>query len=240
MVLQLSARALSGVGIGILLAGMWPVRLAAQSSLDEFPCRPHLVSCNYAEFYSGTLHRRSVLQVQGDKQAGGMVSTFTEEWIVEVKDGQAVCRGTVQGHEESWSSGRLEGRRRRGGTIGGAGLVAVELGRGTEDNEDQPYVRISIACPTAAGKDTLESFRNGGTIEVQTFTSSPPEMDGNGWVTDKQRTDAEYRTLTGRTSEEAPETDPANGVTGTVTFEWTLTRRAQPPARNPDASAMRK
>jgi hypothetical protein len=219
---------------GILLAGLWPACLVAQ---DEFPCRPRLVSCNYAEFYSGTLHRRSVMQVQGDKQASGMVSTFTEDWIVEVKEGRAVCRGTVQGLEESWSGGTLEGRRRRGGTISGDGLLAVEFGRGTEDNPNQPFVQISIACPTAAGQDTLESFRNGGSFEVQPFRSDPPDLDGNGWATGEQATPADQRVLTGHFSEEAPEADPVNGVTGTITFDWSLTRMERPPARKPDRQA---
>lgn len=215
---------------GALLAG--PVPAAAQ--LDEHPCRPHLVHCNYAEHFSGTLRRRSVLEVKGDKQAaGGILSVVTEEIQVEVRDGRAVCQGRVVDREESWSRGTMESRRRRGGVIQGEGLLAVELGRGTEESEDQPWVRISIACPTAAGEDTIETFRNGGSTQVERFTSRPPEMDSNGWVTEKQPTSADYLVMTGRVSEEAPEADPSNGVTGTVTFEWSLTRKAAPAARKP-------
>lgn len=231
MIRRLSGREWSGPVLGILLAGLGPARLAAQ---DEFPCRPRLVSCNYAEFYTGTVHRHSIIQVQGDKQASGIVSTFTEDLTVEVKEGRAVCRGAVLGLEESWSRGRVEGRRRRGGTISGEGLFAIELGRGTEDNPDQPFVQIRIACPTAAGLDTLESLLNGGPIQVKPFASDPPDMDGNGWYTGEQPTQADYRVLTGRFSEEAPEADPVNGVTGTITFDWSLTRMAHPPARKPD------
>jgi hypothetical protein len=223
------ARAVARGGVlGLVLAG-GPATVAAQ---EEFPCRPRVVSCNYAEHYSGTIQRHSELRVEGDRKAGGMVSLITEDLTVEIQDGQAVCRGSVHEREESWVNGRIEGRRRRGGTIAGAGLVAIELGIGTEDQPGEPYVRISLACPTAAGSDTTEDLLNGAPMEVNDFTSEPPAMDSNGWVTEKQPTDAGYRVLKGRTSEDAPETDPVNGVTGTVTFEWSLTRRAQP-ARRP-------
>ena len=207
MVRRLSGIACSGMLFGISIC-LWPASLAAQ---EEFICLPRLVSCNYAEFYSGTLHRYSVLQAQGDKQAGGMVSIFTEDLTVEVKDGRAVCKGTVQGFEESWYRGRAEARRRRGGTIQGGGQLAVELGVGIEDSPEQPWVRISIACPTAAGQDTLEDLLHGGPGKIQTFASEPPELDRDGVGTGEQPTAADHRVLKGSTSEEALKLTPSTG-----------------------------
>ncbi len=158
--------------------------LAAEPQ-DPPACRPHLVSCNIGDHYSGTFKRLSVVEYPGGKT--------TEDVAARVVRGKTSCEGSITSTDPSAETGPIRGD----------GLLAVEWGKGTEDDPEQPWYRIAVACPGVNG--------------------SPARMGGSEIDTYKQprRT---FSLLEGKSEEEHPETDEVNGVTGTVRLSWSLSR----------------
>ena len=164
--------------VGVLVAGPAPA-VAEEATL---PCRPHLIYCNYADHFGGTIHLKSVLKVESDPAAGSTVDI-----TVTVTAGKATCAGTIDGQ-----------------AIRGAGLLAVERGGSMEDAPGQPWYDITVACPDVDGAEP--NFSN---ASIKTY---------------KQKDTGGFRTLAGKVAEENADADPANGVTGTTTLEWSLSR----------------
>ncbi|HEX5044118.1 MAG TPA: hypothetical protein VFV75_14515 [Candidatus Polarisedimenticolaceae bacterium] len=81
------------------------------------------------------------------------------------------------------------------GPIAGEGQVVVERGVGTDTDPAQPWYRIAVTCP---GKDEIDTY--------------------------KQPLQGGLQRLEGSVQGEHPETDPVNGVSGTVRLTWSLTR----------------
>lgn len=98
---------------------------------QEPRCEMKVVSCNYAQLYSGQFSWTNTLSAPG--------SQFHEQVTVTVKNGVANCLGTVRSTDQGQSTS---------GTISGPGLFAVEFER---DSVDKLAYRITAACPTAAG-----------------------------------------------------------------------------------------
>jgi hypothetical protein len=95
-----------------------------------------------------------------------------------------------------------------GKTVGGPGLLAIERGVSMEDEPGQPWYSISAACPDADG--TTPNIDNG---QVKTY---------------KQKDSTGFTSLSGKTQEDNPDVDPVNGVTGTITMDWSFTRKGGP------------
>jgi hypothetical protein len=128
----------------------------------------------------------------------GPSSQFKEQVSVGVTNGVANCLGTVR----ETSNGQTVN-----GTVSGPGLFAVEFER---DSTNRLVYRITAACPTAAGMGS----------PVQ-----PAELGHHDQSTYEQRADTiGQKTLKGTSNYPAPETDPVNGVTGTVQVTWNITR----------------
>jgi hypothetical protein len=128
----------------------------------------------------------------------GSASQFHEQVTVSVKNGVADCLGTVKDTDHGQTTS---------GTVSGPGLFAVEFER---DSANQLVYRITAACPTAAGMGSPVQKAELGHHDQETY---------------RQRATAiAQQVLKGSSNYPAPETDPVNGVTGTVQVTWNLTR----------------
>ena len=90
------------------------------------------------------------------------------------------------------------------GPVKGEGLVTVETGLGTDDDPAQPWYRIAVACPGPDG--------------------APARMGGGELSTYKQPLKGGLAVLKGAHEEEHPDSDPVNGVKGTLRLSWALSR----------------
>lgn len=125
-------------------------------------------------------------------------SQFHEQVTVSVKNGVADCLGTVRETDNGQTTA---------GTVSGRGLFAVEFER---DSANKLVYRITAACPTPAGMGS----------PVQ-----PAELGHHDRETYQQRaTTIGQKVLQGGSNYPAPETDSANGVTGSVQVTWNITR----------------
>ena len=128
----------------------------------------------------------------------GPASQFHEQVTVGVKNGVADCLGSVR----ETSNGQTTS-----GKVSGPGLFAVEFER---DSANKLVYRITAACPTAEGMGS----------PVQ-----PAELGHHDQETYQQPATAiAQKVLKGGSNYPAPETDTANGVTGTVQVTWSVTR----------------
>jgi hypothetical protein len=116
----------------------------------------------------------------------------TEAITVHVTRGKVRCEGTVTSTGSSAETGPIRGE----------GLLAVEWGKGTDDDPDEPWYRISVACPDIAGP-------------------APTDVSG-GLGTYKQPRRKGFAVLEGATEWEHPDADAVNGVTGTQSLKWSF------------------
>jgi len=137
-------------------------------------------------------------QFSWDNTINGSASQFHEQITLAVNNGVADCQGSVKETENGQTTT---------GTVSGPGLFAVEFER---DSVNQLVYRLTAACPTVAGMGS----------PVQ-----PAELGHHDMETYQQRaTTIAQKLIQGGSSYPAPETDPANGVTGTVRVSWKITR----------------
>ena len=128
----------------------------------------------------------------------GPTSLHHEQVTVGVNNGVANCLGSVQDTDNGET---------KAGKISGPGLFAVEFER---DSANKLVYRITAACPTAEGMGS----------PVQRA-----ELGHNDHETYEQRATAiGQKELKGGSNTPAPETDPLNGVTGTLKVTWSVTR----------------
>jgi hypothetical protein len=166
-------------------------------------CTHTVVPCNYALHFSGVFGWNYTV--------AGPASKYTENVNVDVVNGVAACNGSAT------QSG--EGRTYTG-VIVGTGLIGVEF----LPDPLYPWVyQITAACPTPAwpAKDDQEAT-----------PSQPAELGQGEQSSDKQPVGrkgmlleeaiASVTKLDGVISMPTNDTDPANGVTGTVTVTWHL------------------
>ena len=168
-------------------------------------CLHRVVPCNYALHWSGTFGWTSTLNSEG--------SQYRETVQVNVINGSASCTGsaTQSGNGRSLT-----------GPIVGTGLFAVEF----LHDPVYPWVYlITAACPSPHWP---------ATDGYPATPSQPAELGHNEYTSEKQpaasrRMDPqqllrELPRLQGSITYPSPDTDPLNGVTGSVTVSWNLTR----------------
>jgi len=126
-------------------------------------------------------------------------SNLNEQVTVGVNKGAANCLGTVVETEHGRSTTR---------TISGPGLFAVEFER---DSANKLVYRITAACPTAAGEGSPAQKAELGHNDRESYQQKATSIGQD--------------VLEGGSSYPAPETDPSNGVTGTVKVSWRLTKK---------------
>jgi len=133
-----------------------------------------------------------------------------------VKDGHATCGGseTITDH----------GNTSRGAIVG-PGLFAIEW---VEDPDHTWAYKLTAACP-------MPDYPPGPKGEAAT-PSQPANLSGNVQETPPmpemavrkdwslQQTIAWLKVLEGQYTTPAPETDPTNGVSGSLTVSWKLAR----------------
>ncbi len=192
-------------------------------------------TCSEADFYSGTLTWNE--ELTSDIRGGGNRSTSALRILVKmvVTAGRVQCTGSFSSDRKQWRGGRLELDARSSGPIAGPGLIKMEFDRGgthtvmkgsenedVELGDDVPSYDIAVTCPsptvteTSGGESTVtpsEPARWGSSQERQTY-------DWPGSLTQS--------TLSGTSYYIHPDADPANGIQGTVTFTWSLTKSASP------------
>ena len=157
---------------------------------QQLACKMWVVSCNYAEHYTGRFEWQLVLQ------AGK--SRHEEAVSVGITNGVVKCDGTAK---DTDVGGTKVGR------VVGPGLLAIEFKR---DSIEKLVYEITVACPTPAWPDT---------------PSQPAELGHFGQESYEQPATAIGMNLKGGSTSPAPETDPANGVTGNVTVSWEFLRK---------------
>jgi hypothetical protein len=203
------------IGVGILY--FVPKRVGPQSAqlIVPFPgerwvgavltgegipgCVMKVVSCNYGPLYSGLFSWSRNLISPG--------SEHKESVQVKITDGVAKCLGTATDTENG---------RSITGIIDGPGLFAVEF---EPDSHFPMAYRITAACPTPAYPAIPEDG-------VEATKSQPAELGHNDQNSEKQPAkEIAQASVEGTIQYEAPETDPVNGVTGTVAISWSLKRK---------------
>jgi len=122
-------------------------------------------------------------------------SRYDEAVSVGITNGVVTCDGTAK---ETDVGGTRIGR------IVGKGLLAVEF---KNDSLGKLVYEITAACPTPAWPGT---------------PSQPAELGHTGQESYEQPATAIGMNLKGGSTYPAPETDPVNGVTGTVSVSWDL------------------
>jgi len=139
---------------------------------------------------------------------------------VGIQAGKASCLGTLAGTKRVEGESEIQVIK----TIKGPGLVAVEYGTNTEDDPKGPYYRITVACPSPAGEEILTDFRTGEKTVTKVGSSPPDGFSGSEMSSYKRPGTERDAVLQGSTVDEHPEADVANGLTGTVTVTWKLTK----------------
>jgi len=174
-------------------------------------CTFTVVPCNYAHHYSGTFSWSVNLSGEAGSNELGL--------LVGVTDGKAACTGSEISRQPGGTSWT--------GHIVGPGILGIEFLPGARGSLTY---RITVACPSARFPDHPDG---------STGRPSEPARLGSSYsiVIDPQRAEVVGDTLTGTLNFPAPESDPLNGVTGSVAVQWKLTlnppRQAPPPPPPP-------
>lgn len=191
--------------------------LVSWSQPQQPPCRMEVVPCNYGALYTGTMTWSKLLVTQQLSSSASSTQRRTETVVVTVTKGQAVCAGTLI--EDRATTGDVPTRGKLRATISGKALFAVEFGH----SGGKDYYLVTVACPSEAGTDSTQNLKTLA-WDGNSISSTPPELDGREMQSDKQPATAIGMNLTGTITFPAPEEDPVNGVSGTVTVKWDLRR----------------
>jgi hypothetical protein len=213
------------LGAKLLLAGAIPLILAA-ATVHPVPgvqaaCRAdNLVPWNCAYGFSGSFEWKSILK---GGALGGVQVDIKEDVTIGIQAGKASCLGTRAGTRRT-----EDGETQITKTIKGPGLVAVEYGTNTVDDPKGPYYRVTVACPSPAGEEISTDFRTGTRTVIKVLGGPPDGFSGSEMSSYKRAGTERDAVLQGSTVDEHPEADVANGLTGTVTVTWKLTRDKRP------------
>ncbi len=163
-------------------------------------CTNEVVFCNYAHLYSGTFN-----WINKNSSA---TSSHSENVVVTVTLGVAVCNGTVVDTENGQSTT---------GAVTGKGLIGVEFDEEVDQRTKtkQTVYRITAACPSPAFP---------ATEYVAATPSRPAELGHFFQETLNQPIVSVGFDLVGSISLPSPETDQLNGVSGAIQINWSLKR----------------
>ena len=179
------------------------VRVVLTGEAVEPLCTNEVVWCNFAHLYYGSFYWKIDLR--------GPAGSNVIDVAVTVDAGKAWCTGSEL---ETGPGGPWRG------SITGPGLIGVEF------LDDKGTYRITVACPSPEFPDHPDGSAGRASEEAALGTSYSIE-------TYKQTAKAVRADLIGGSNYPAPETDPVNGVTGSVSLTWELTRVKKPPKDRP-------
>ncbi len=195
-------------------------------------------SCAEADFYTGTVGWSDLLTASGGSGGNTYASRRIATIDVTVTSGKVWCRGSIEAEEKQWSSGQLMVDVTRNGVIEGAGLIRIEFSVGgthtvmgpEEDEEveldpDTPSYNVTIVCPSAK----MTSTGGGETV----VTPSEPARWGSSYEFSSYDWPGDFSqgALKGTSEWRHPDSDPANGVGGTMSVTWSLTKGPLPTTR---------
>jgi len=218
LVVEFVARAVGARNASLVVADTRGNRgTATLKGTGAFGCRMNVVTCNYSDHYSGNLQWTEVRTLNNSSGSNDSYAQLTIGVTVNVTGGVAFCDGTYTDTTAARDAGKLIGFSGSHGAIHGQGLFAVEF------NMNKGVYKVTVACPSAQ-----YTYRHTDVISGQTYTkqtaSTPPELDGREWETFEQPASALGVALAGSLRDAHPDTDPSNGVSGTVSLTWTLNR----------------
>lgn len=192
---------------------------ASLTGTGVFGCRPNLVSCNYVSNYSGTFSWSSVLNIQQGVAAGPHHNGDQSYSVtVQVTNGVATCQGSSSETMSDFEGSRLDRSKKSNGVISGPGLIAVEFMK----DSGQLVYEITASCPSA---HITETYTDHISNETSTTTLNAKPADWRDRTSmDRKPASAIGIDLSGSQTGPAPDEDPSNGVTGTMTFTWSLKR----------------
>lgn len=182
-----------------------------------FGCQPHLVACNYAYSYSGTV------TVATDEAApsGNRRGHWRTSLDIRVDRGVATCIGVQNDWEEEWGGAQLNKRWTASGTISGPGMFAIEFRK--ERGGPLTYV-MSFSCPSPTLK-TTEVDHISGTSSNGSSPSEPADWRHAGPAADPQpASQIGMSPLSGLQKDPRADDGTGSGVTGMTTITWSLTR----------------
>jgi hypothetical protein len=188
------------------------------TSGQQAGCRQdNLVPWNCAALFSGSFEWGSILK-------GGNANVqvnIKEDVTVTIQAGKASCSGT----RTEFTRVERESETQVNTRITGPGLVAVEYGTNTTDDPKGPFYSITVACPSPAGEEITTSLRTGERTVTKILAKPPDRFNGSQAHSSYERSGTERDVeLRGTTTDENPDADAANGMTGTLTVTWQLTK----------------
>lgn len=187
-----------------------------------FSCRPYLVSCNYADFYSGSFTEHMVDSIaRPDPSKKGRWETTIDITIVK---GVATCSGVQTDWEEGYNGAMLMSRSTVNGVINGPGLFAVEF-RGSGSSME--YI-MTWSCPSAKSTTYTEEYVYGPSGVVMTPSTYNAPADAADWRHAGLGADPQPATQIGMVDLIGKQTDvrfdPGSGVGGYTGMVWSIKR----------------
>jgi hypothetical protein len=235
------ARSIWTLTVAVALMAIMGSKISAQS-LDSLArgvlkaCKGR-ATCTEADHYSGTVQWAE--ELNADIGGGGSRSLSHRRVTINmvITSGHVECHGSVEEDRKQWSAGRLEMDTKASGRLGGPGLFRVAFDKGgthtvmgaTEDEDveldpNTPSYDITVACPSPALTQA-----NGGQSQV---TPAEPARWGSSYEMQTYDWPGSFdqKALSGKSTTRHPDSDEANGIRGTVTITWSLTKGSLPPS----------
>lgn len=182
-------------------------------------CRPYLVSCNWADHYSGTYSVTTVSSATaGVTSIAGKWETIVNITIVK---GVASCLVTQDDWETEGTATSLRSRSTVNGTINGPGLFAIEF---TKTRQGVLEYVMHFDCPSPLLTTNSIDYIS-GTSSTGSIPSEPAEWRNASLAADPQP--AGGIPMMFLQGSQKDYTNPAanNGVTVTSTMTWSLERK---------------
>jgi hypothetical protein len=187
-----------------------------------FGCTMYEGLCSYAGAYSGTVSWSGALSIQqgaGSTSGPRRIGTWTNDITVSVVNGVATCQGSSVHDEKEYEGTRLDQSRKADGVVSGPGIVTVEF----KKEDGQLVYQITAACPSAQVTETFTDYLSGQT-STTTSKAKPADWRDRTSIDPDPASAVGMNLLSGSKTFPHPDEDPLNGVTGKMTFTWSLKR----------------
>ena len=198
--------------------------IATVTGTGIFGCTMYEGLCSYGGAYSGTVSWSGALSIQqgaGSSSGPRRIGTWTNDITVSVANGVATCQGSSVHDEKEYEGSRLDRSRKADGVVSGPGIFTLEF----KKEEGQLVYQITAACPSALVTETFTDYLSSQT-STTTSTAKPADWRDRTSIDPEPATAVGMNLLSGSKTFPHPDEDPSNGVTGKMTFSWSLKRNA--------------